>query len=206
MSPSDGPARAEDLAIVACYFASDVHLRMDRPDRGARFTRWVEGIGSDEAILIIGDLCDFWMGSRLRERELLGCDGLQALFRFRARGGSLSIMPGNHDFWLRPFYQRELGATILPDPFETTLHGLRLHVVHGHLLGARKRWKALMESREFWTAFRLVPFPVAAVLDKVLERNNQSGLAEDERRHLAVYRTYAASHQEADLVVIGHVH
>jgi UDP-2,3-diacylglucosamine hydrolase len=199
--------RAEDLAIVACYLASDVHLRLDRPERGARFTRWVERIGSDDSLFIIGDLCDFWMGSRLRERDLLSCDGLQALVRFRERGGSLSVMPGNHDLWLCPFYERELGATILPDPFDTTLHGMHLHVVHGHLLGARKRWKALMESREFWKAFGLLPSPVAAALDQILERKNKIALTEDERRHLAVYRTYAASHQgQADLVVIGHVH
>lgn len=192
---------------MTCYLASDVHLRLDRPERGARFVRWVEQIGSADSLLIIGDLCDFWMGSRLRASQLMDCDGLQALVDFRLRGGSLAIMPGNHDLWLCPFYERELSATILPDPFETTLHGLRLHVVHGHLLGARKRWKAFMESHEFWKAFGYIPAPVASVLDQILERKNQNALAEDERRHLAVYRTYASSqHGRADLVVIGHVH
>ena len=52
-------------------------------------------------------------------------------------------MPGNHDAWLCPFYESELGARIVPDPCDLTVHGLRLHVVHGHLLGARRAWKAL---------------------------------------------------------------
>lgn len=197
----------EDPAIVAHYVASDVHLRLDRPDRAARFARWVRSIGTESAIVIAGDLCDFWMGSRKRESELLECQGLKALAGFRSRGGSLSIMPGNHDLWLCSFYEQTLGAEILPDPFETTLHGIRLHVAHGHLLGARKRWKSWMESREFWKAFGKIPLPAASVLDHILEWKNESGLDEDERRHLAVFRPYAASfHGRADLVVIGHVH
>jgi UDP-2,3-diacylglucosamine hydrolase len=167
----------------------------------------VEEIASDDSLLLAGDLCDFWMGSRLPESKLLACEGLHALAEFHARGGVLRIMAGNHDRWLCSFYQRVLGAKILADPFETTLHGLRLHVVHGHLLGARKRWKAWMESREFWTGFGRLPFPVAAVLDQVLERKNTVGLAEDERRHLAVFKSYAAGLRgAADLVVFGHVH
>ena len=192
---------------MACFLASDVHLRRDRPERGVRFSRWVQAISGADSLMIVGDLCDFWMGSRLRESELLCCDGLQALADFRSRGGSLAIMPGNHDRWLCSFYERQLGANIVPDPFETTLHRIRLHLVHGHLLGARRRWKGWMESAEFWKAFGLLPYPVASALDQILERKNMIGLDADERRHLTVFQAYTAGlHGRADLVVIGHVH
>ena len=69
-----------------------------------------------------------------------------------------------------------------------TTHGLRLHLVHGHLLGARKKWKGWMETREFKSAFELLPGPVAGLLDQLLERKNRSGLADDEHRHLASFR------------------
>jgi UDP-2,3-diacylglucosamine hydrolase len=180
---------------------------MDQPERCARFARWVGQMASDDSLILAGDLCDFWMGSRLGESKLLGCGGLRALAEFRSRGGTLSIMAGNHDRWLCPFYERVLGSTILADPFETTIQGIRLHLVHGHLLGGRKRWKAWMESREFWRAFGQLPFPLASALDQILERKNAIGLAADERRHLAVFRTYTASLQGlVDLVVFGHVH
>jgi len=88
-----------------------------------------------------------------------------------------------------------------------TSHGLRLHLVHGHLLGARRKWKAFLESREFFRGFGAVPHPLARGLDAVLEAKNQRGLDDDEHRHLAVYRAYAARFRdEADLVVFGHVH
>ena len=192
---------------MACYLASDVHLRMDRPERGRRFARWVRQLENDASLLIAGDLCDFWMVARQREADLMRSEGLGALADFRSRGGSLAILPGNHDLWICPFYERALGATLLCEPYDTTIHGCRLHVVHGHLLGARRKWKGWMESREFKSAFELLPGPVASVLDQLLERKNTSNLAADEDRHLAVFRAYAAGLRGlADIVVIGHVH
>ena len=126
---------------MACYLASDIHLRMDRPERARRFARWVRQLEDDASLLVAGDLCDFWMVARQREKELMESEGLGALADFRARGGSLAILPGNHDLWICPFYERTLGATLLREPYDTTIPGCRLHVVHGHLLGARRKWK-----------------------------------------------------------------
>jgi UDP-2,3-diacylglucosamine hydrolase len=193
--------------IVAHYFASDVHLRFDRPDRDRRFSAWLSRLTPEDALLIAGDLCDFWMATRERSSDLARSASLLALADFGRRGGELAIMPGNHDAWLCPFYESELGARIVPDPYELTIHGLRLHLAHGHLLGARRAWKGWMESRAFFKSFARFPAPVAGVLDSVLIWNNDRKLAADEERHLRVFRAYASRFQGlADLVVIGHVH
>jgi UDP-2,3-diacylglucosamine hydrolase len=193
--------------IVAHFFASDIHLRFDRPDRDARFSNWLSQLRADDSLLIAGDLCDFWMAARERSSDLLRSESLKALAEFGRRGGALAIMPGNHDAWLCPFYQSELGARIVPDPFDLTIHGLRLHLVHGHRLGARRAWKGWMETHAFFTGFGRVPEPLASVLDGALTWNNERKREADEERHLRTFRVYAARFQgRADLVVMGHVH
>jgi len=192
---------------VTHYFASDVHLRFDCPDRDRRFSAWLSRLSGDDDLVIAGDLCDFWMGARRADNDLMRSDSLQALAGFRRHGGSLAIMPGNHDAWLCPFYESELGARIIPEPHDLTIHGLRLRLVHGHRLGARRAWKSWMESRSFFEGFGRVPRPIAQVLDQALTWRNERGLAADEERHLRVFRAYAAQCRgAADLVVIGHVH
>ncbi len=192
---------------MAHYFASDVHLRFDLPDRDRRFRTWLCGLGVDDTLVIAGDLCDFWMASRSTENELLQSESLRALAEFRRQGATVMIMPGNHDAWLCPFYERELKAQIIAEPIDFSIHGLRLRLLHGHLMGVRRAWKGWMETRAFFEAFRRVPGPLAGTLDKLLSRNNERGLSADEERHLRVYRAYAARcGGEADLVVIGHVH
>ncbi|APW62886.1 UDP-2,3-diacylglucosamine diphosphatase [Paludisphaera borealis] len=189
------------------YFLSDVHLRSDRPERGQRLARFAERLKPDDRLVIVGDLCDFWMGSRESNEQLIQSPGIQALAAFRQAGGTLEILAGNHDHWLCPFYEQRLGATIASEPYSLVSNGLRLHLVHGHLLGARRKWKSFLESREFFGGFGLVPSPVARGLDAVLEAKNQRGLADDEHRHMAVYREYAARlRDQADVVVFGHVH
>jgi UDP-2,3-diacylglucosamine hydrolase len=192
---------------VAHYFASDVHLRFDEPDRDRRFRAWLGSVGCDDTLVIAGDLCDFWMAARSTESELLRSESLRRLADFGRAGGHLLIMPGNHDAWLCPFYSAALGAQIIGEPIDFLIHGLRVRLVHGHLLGARRAWKAWMEGRAFFQGFRHVPGPLAVALDHVLVWNNQRGLAADEERHLRVFRKYAETCRgAADLVVVGHVH
>jgi UDP-2,3-diacylglucosamine hydrolase len=192
---------------VAYYFASDVHLRFDRPDRDVRFSNWLTRLTADDSLLIAGDLCDFWMASRSRTEELLQSQSLRRLAEFQRDGGTLSIMPGNHDAWLCPFYQDDLGARIVPDPFELTVFSLRIHLVHGHLLGSRPAWKAWLEGPRFFNTFGQIPHLFARALDRALIWKDDRTRTPDEERHLQFFRAYTSRFTGlADLVVIGHVH
>jgi UDP-2,3-diacylglucosamine hydrolase len=192
---------------VSSYFTSDVHLRLDRPERGRRFASWVESLGEDDSLTIVGDLCDFWFAARQYQTGLKSCQGLRALANFRARGGQLTIMPGNHDGWLGPFYENELGASFAPEPLEVEAYGLRLHLRHGHTLGGHPAWKRGMESRTFLTAFRNLPPKLATFFDHQLERRNEKNREVDALRQLAVYRRYVESCAGlADVVLLGHIH
>jgi UDP-2,3-diacylglucosamine hydrolase len=192
---------------VAHYFASDVHLRFDCPERDRRFSDWLCRLTRDDQLVIGGDLCDFWMGARRNEKDLLDSESLRALAEFRNQGGSLAIMAGNHDTWLCPLYERRLGAEIIAEPYDLCVHGRRIRLVHGHLLGARRRWKSWMESRAFFEGFGHVPGPIARALDRTLQFSNQRRLESDEDRHLRVYHEYAAALRgSVEIVIVGHVH
>jgi UDP-2,3-diacylglucosamine hydrolase len=192
---------------VAAYFASDVHLRLDCPDRARRFARFVSVLGPrDDTLTIIGDLCDFWFEARQCEADPLGCAGLRALADFRSRGGTVTVLLGNHDAWLGPFYAT-LGLELRDEPLEVLVHGVRVHMVHGHRLEAGRGWKAWMESRCFLRAFRGLPDSLGSRLDRVLQWTNQRGRLRTEQRYYRLYREYAARcGGRADLVIVGHVH
>jgi UDP-2,3-diacylglucosamine hydrolase len=192
---------------VPAYFTSDVHLRLDRPERGLRFARWVQTLGPADSLLIVGDLCDFWFATRQRPLQALQCPGLRALAELTARGGQVSVMAGNHDLWLESFYVQNLGVRWVPDPYEVETHGMRVHAVHGHLLGARSGWKSLLETRAFLEGFARLPGFLASSLEHSLEGTNALRRAASDKRHLAFYRRYADSLAgRADLALFGHIH
>ena len=189
------------------YFASDMHLRLDRPDRAERLSHWVNSLNPDDTLHLLGDVCDFWFATRQLRGDSLECPGLKALADFTARGGGLTVMVGNHDLWLGPYYQRVLGAELVTEPRIIEAHGLRLHMVHGHRVGGRQPWKAGMESRAFFETFRHLPSPIADRLDRKLESSNDRGRAADEARLLAIYRQFLPTIEPGvDIALFGHVH
>jgi UDP-2,3-diacylglucosamine hydrolase len=192
---------------LADYFTSDVHLRFDEPGRARRFARFVDALGAADSLTVAGDLCDFWLSSRQRRRDPRDCPGLRSLLDLASRGGRLRVLLGNHDAWLGPLYDRWFGPVVAPEPLEVLSHGLRVLAVHGHLLGARKPWKAAMEGRAFLRAFEALPEPVARLAEGRLKSTNDRNLARTHARHLAVYRDFARRQApRADLVLFGHVH
>jgi UDP-2,3-diacylglucosamine hydrolase len=192
---------------VPDFILSDVHLRYDRPERGARLARVVGQMEAGDRLVIVGDLCDFWLASRQRHFDPLTCSGLRALADFRDRGGSITILAGNHDAWLGTFYQRVLGASWVEDHLQLESHGHRLFLAHGHRLGRRNLWKAAMESRAFLAIFGMVPRPLARLLEIRLDRSNEAHRAVSDARHIAVYRCHAdAMVGSVDLAIFGHIH
>lgn len=192
---------------MTTYFASDVHLRFDEPDRAARFAKFVRSLASDDRLCIVGDLCDFWFASRRGRRNPLDCPGLAALAAARAAGVKLLILAGNHDAWLGPLYEDVLGAQFLPGEFIETIDGVRVRAVHGHLLGARAPWKGVMESRWFLKLYGALPQWSARALESLLLSANEKGRERSDRRHLEVYSRHAQSLRDAcDIYIFGHIH
>ena len=192
---------------MADYFLSDVHLRLDHPERGERLAKLVDRLAPTDRLTIVGDLCDFWFAARQINGDPRRCRGLRALVDFRERGGSITVLAGNHDASMGRFFERTLGATFEPNRIERTIGGQRTLITHGHRLGARTLWKAGLESGAFLFAFRRLPGAVADRLDRQLQATNDSHQAEFDARGLAVYREVAHRLAERyDLLILGHVH
>jgi UDP-2,3-diacylglucosamine hydrolase len=192
---------------VPDYFLSDVHLRLDEPDRGLRLAALVDRLGAGDTLTIVGDLCDFWYAARQIDADPMTCPGLRSLASFRDRGGAITVLAGNHDAWIGPFYERTIGATFWPDSLEVRVQGLRLWISHGHLLGAHTPWKTVLQGRAFLAAFRRVPSPLANLLGAQLRRTNFKNQEAFDRKGLAVYRKYADRHTgDHDIIILGHVH
>ncbi len=192
---------------MADYFLSDVHLRLDRPERGRRLARLVDQLAPQDRLFIVGDLCDFWFASRQQGADPMACPGLSALVRLQERGVPLTLMLGNHDAWLGPFYESLLRLEVQPEPLVIVSHGQTIRLAHGHRVKGTSTWKSLMEGRAFLGAFGLLPGFLARDLESRLDRVNTRKKAEADRRLIAAYREMAlACDSEFDIIVFGHVH
>ena len=95
------------------YFASDQHFGAPTVEaskkREKKFLHWLESIENDTAALfLLGDLFDFWF-----EYQKVVPKGfvriLGKLANFVDRGIPVHFFVGNHDLWMRDYFETEVG-------------------------------------------------------------------------------------------------
>lgn len=121
------------------YFASDFHLGL--PDKeGSRkrekqICEWLESIRIDAAMLyLVGDIFDVWF-----EYKNVVPKGftrfLGKLAELSDSGVIIEIFSGNHDIWMRNYFQEELQIPVHHSPIEFSINGKHFFVGHGDGLG-----------------------------------------------------------------------
>ena len=121
------------------YFISDVHLGAAFCDRRAleqRFVSLLDRIREEEAdaVYLLGDIFDFWYEYRYviprGHTRALG-----ALARLCDSGVKVYFFRGNHDVWVYGYFERELGMTVLEQPYVAEVDGKLCCLGHGDGLG-----------------------------------------------------------------------
>lgn len=118
---------------MATLFISDLHLQGDRTPADDLLRRFLAERAVDaEALYILGDLFEAWLGDDLVLPEYQAT--LDALRTLSDSGVPIYLMHGNRDFLLGEEFCRRTGCTLLPDPFVIDLYGSPTLLMHGDLL------------------------------------------------------------------------
>jgi UDP-2,3-diacylglucosamine hydrolase len=111
---------------------SDLHLAPARPRSAAAFHAFARGPARDaEAVYVMGDLFDAWLGDDQRLREPLARDVVQSMRAIGEAGVPLYLACGNRDFLLGHAFARDAGATLLGAQSVVDIAGTRTLVTHG---------------------------------------------------------------------------
>jgi UDP-2,3-diacylglucosamine hydrolase len=118
---------------VATLFISDLHIDAAHPAITDRFLRFLHDEAAHaEALYILGDLFESWIGDDDSDPAQTGC--MQALAELTTGGVPCFVMHGNRDFLLGMRFCSMTGASLLPDPLILTLYGESMLVMHGDAL------------------------------------------------------------------------
>ena len=186
---------------------SDLHITGLEDPVQARFVRWLDELVVDELVLL-GDLFHHWwsFGGAIQRGYVPVC---AALLRLRARGVRLSVVPGNHDFRLGPFFTDDLGANVRCAHLRT-LDQRRLFLGHGDEADGTAGYRftrALLRSGLFAALMAVLgPTLGESLLRRLagVSRDHPMGSA----RLLQAQRVWAAARvaEGAEVVVLGHSH
>jgi len=203
------------------YFLSDFHL--GTPDAESSLARekkivdFLNSIRHDAAmIFIVGDMFDFWFEYRKVVPKgfvrLLG-----KLAELSDAGISISFFVGNHDMWMRTYFQEELGIPVYFEPKTYELMGKKFLVGHGDGLGpgdyGYKLLKKLFRNPLAQWLFGILPPSIGLGIANYYSRRSRAATgAEDDRflgeenEWLLMYCKEVLQKEHFDFFVFGHRH
>lgn len=118
---------------MSTLFISDLHLEESAPDTTRCLLDFLHGpAGEAEALYILGDLFDYWIGD-----DALSATAQQvaaATAELSSRGVPCFFMHGNRDFLLGEDYASMAGLTLLSEFLVIDLYGASTLLLHGDSL------------------------------------------------------------------------
>lgn len=203
------------------YFASDFHLGI--PDRAGSLARekrlcnWLDEISADAAQLyLVGDLFDVWF-----EYKLVVPKGytrfLGKLAELSDNGLEIHAFTGNHDLWMRGYFEEELNIPVHHHPLERTINGKKFFIAHGDGLGpgdhGYKFLKKILRSPvSQWLYRRLHPDTGVGVagyfsrLGPKHEPGEEEQFLGPEKEWLVQFSLDKLKHGHIDYFIFGHRH
>lgn len=195
-------------------FLADAHLKAPTDRNYRLLLSFLDSLkGNTEALFIMGDLFDFWLGfpsHPFRQYDPV----LDSLLDLTRNGCRIVYFEGNHDFHLGTIFSKRLAAEIHRGPAVLTVQGKRLFLCHGDQINRADRGyrllRFLLHNRLVAYAVRHFPPSLALKLKKRLQRTSRSSYQAKQQRwnYREIIRTFARSAQQqgCDGFVTGHFH
>ncbi|HKJ07059.1 MAG TPA: UDP-2,3-diacylglucosamine diphosphatase [Flavobacteriaceae bacterium] len=203
------------------YFASDQHFGAPTPSeskpREEKFIKWLNHIKpSTEKLFLLGDLFDFWFEYKHAVPKgftrILG-----KLAEFTDEGIEVYFFVGNHDLWMKNYFEDELNIKTFHKPQEFTFNNKTFFIGHGDGLGpgdyGYKRMKKVFTNPfSKWLYRWLHPdigIPIAqylSVKNKLISGDEDIKFLGEENEWLVQYCKHKLTQKHYDYFVFGHRH
>ena len=203
------------------YFSSDNHLgaptHSESLKREKIFISWLDQIKEDaHCIFLLGDLFDFWF--EYREVVPKGfVRTLGKLAELKDSGIEIYYFVGNHDLWMKDYFEKELGIPVFHQPQEFNFNDKSFFLGHGDGLGPgdkgyKRMKKVFIHPVSKWLFKWLHPdlgvrlARHLSVKNKLISGDEDARFLGDENEWLALYAKRKLETKHYDFFVFGHRH
>jgi UDP-2,3-diacylglucosamine hydrolase len=195
-------------------FLADAHLKNPEDFNYRALMQFLSGLkGNTEALYILGDLFEFWLGYKnFHFPHYL--PALQQLRELQESGVSIIYFEGNHDFHMGPFFEKTLQARVYRGPKVLSLDGKKVYFCHGDQIISSdygyRLLRFLMHNRLLKTIFPLVPPWLPCSVAEKMGRHSKGNHEQRKRKwdYQTILKKFAAARFQSgcDVVISGHFH
>jgi UDP-2,3-diacylglucosamine hydrolase len=201
------------------YFLSDFHLgapdHVSSLERERIIVRFLEEIKNNASeVFLVGDMFDFWYEYRKVVPKgyvrLLG-----KLAELSDAGVQLHFFVGNHDMWMKGYFQKELNMPVYFEPEEFERNGKKFLIGHGDGLGpgdhGYKRLKKVFRNPVCQWLFGILPPVVGVGIANYMSKRSRLQTTEEkflgeENEWLIIYCKETLQKNLYNYFIFGHRH
>lgn len=203
------------------YFASDQHfgspsLKLSK-EREMYFLEWLDKIQKDAfSLFLLGDLFDFWFEyNKVVPKGFVRVLG--KLANFTDNGISVHFFVGNHDLWMKDYFEKELNISVHFNPEDFVFNNKKFFLGHGDGLGSKdtgyKLMKKIFTNKLAQRAFRILHPDLGIQMGQYFSSRNKkisskkdSTLIGDDNKSLSFYISEKLKQEHFDFFIFGHLH
>jgi len=118
---------------LAAHFVSDIHLVSGSDKNATRFLQFLKSLGHDQEcshLFLLGDIFDLWLSDYRYFQEVYRLI-VDSIKRLVSEGVRVHYFEGNHDLYLKKFWQEQLGVQVHSSPWLTQLGPWKVRLEHG---------------------------------------------------------------------------
>ncbi len=209
------------VSLKKIYFLSDFHLgvpthqkSLEREKLIVEFLNSIQHTASE--IFIVGDMFDFWFEYKYvvpkGYTRLLG-----KLAQLSDDGIRLHFFVGNHDMWVKNYFQQELNMQVYFEPREFQWSGKKFLIAHGDGLGpgdaGYKRLKKLFRNPIAQWLFGVLPPQMGMGIANFMSRRSRAKTGHSEETFLGIENEWLVQYckkklekKHIDYFIMGHRH
>ncbi len=203
------------------YFLSDFHLGAPNKEisliREKKIIRFLQEIRHEaKEIFLLGDLFDFWFEyKRVVPKGYVRLLG--KLAELTDDGIIIHFFVGNHDMWMKDYFQTELNIKVYFQPHDFIFNGRKFHIAHGDGLGpgdhGYKTIKKIFRSPVSQWMFGLLPPNIGIGIADFFSRKSRQKTGQtdeiflgEDKEWLVIYCKELLQKTQYDFLVFGHRH
>lgn len=203
------------------YLLSDFHLGVPNAEaslvREKKVVAFLNEIKDDAlAIFIVGDMFDFWY-----EYKHVVPKGYTRIFGKLAEltdsGIAIHFFVGNHDMWMKDYFQKEMNIPVYFGPKSFEFSGKRFYIAHGDGLGpgdnGYKFLKKIFRNPICQWLFGILPPKIGIALANYFSKKSKDNADVMERQFLGEEKEWLIVHSKEilqkehfDYFIYGHRH
>jgi len=203
------------------YFLSDFHLGAPDPSsslqREKLIVQFLDSIQHDAAhIFLVGDMFDFWY----EYKKVVPKGYVRLLGKLASLTDAnipLYFFVGNHDMWMKNYFQRELNIPVYFEPKPFTFNNKKFLIGHGDGLGpgdhGYKALKKVFRNPVSQWLFGILPPYIGMGLANYSSRRSREATGKheeiflgEEKEWLITYCKEVLDKEHYDYLIFGHRH